>query len=338
MATSGASSGMSLSLLGATMSFTVCSMGMMVFNKLAVRALPLACSLVALQMAFTVLCMVVFCWKSLHVGSMSDLLRWIRVVPFFVGMLLTSMFALKDAPMSLVITFRALSPMFTLGVERFFPNPTTVGPGTVAALLFMCIGAGVYAQGLDRSDQQSFYAIGWVALNTALACIERLLQRLMLSKDQAPADVSKTAASLLNNFFGMIPMMAIAFALKEHEQYEKVFKAMSHLDMFWVLASCVVGVGISFCAIWAQSMISATSMLVLTNSNKFAVILIEIFLIPEKHKLSITQFLGAVGAILATIMYARMRDAEEAAKKAAKEADKVPQVTSETTPLIQKKA
>merc|ERR1719199_1777138 len=106
-------------------------------------------------------------------------------------------------------------------------------------------------------------------------------------------------------------MMAIAFALKEHEQYRAVFLGMSSWDMVWVLASCVVGVGISFTAIWTQSLISATSMLVLTNSNKFAVILVEIFAMPGKRHLTPSQIAGAMLAIVATIFYARAREAEE---------------------------
>jgi hypothetical protein len=70
-----------------------CSVGMMVFNKLAIKALPLPCTLVALQMAFAALAMLVACWRSLHIGSARDVLRWSLVVPFFTGMLLTSILA-----------------------------------------------------------------------------------------------------------------------------------------------------------------------------------------------------------------------------------------------------
>merc|ERR1719469_1754518 len=63
----------------------VCSVGMMVFNKLAVTAFPLECTLVAAQMAFTALSMVTVCWGSIHIGSFKDMMRWCMVVPFFTG-------------------------------------------------------------------------------------------------------------------------------------------------------------------------------------------------------------------------------------------------------------
>lgn len=320
------------SLASATTCFTVCSMGMMVFNKLAVKALPLACSLVALQMGFTVLVMLTVFWKTIHIGSFHDALRWSAVVPFFVGMLLTSMYALKDAPMSLVITFRAASPWLTLAVERLFPNPTRVGNYSMCALFLMLACVCLYARDLGGADKTTHKAIGWVALNSLLAVAERLLQRLMLSKDQAPVDISKTGVSMLNNAIGLLPIVAVAFYMGEPSQLSGTFAAMSRLDMFWVLMSCFVGVGISFCAIWAQSLITATSMLVLTNSNKFVVILLEIYVMPEKRALTIGQAVGAFGAILCTILYSQAREYETKQEKLKLEMG----TTEEQAPLVDK--
>jgi hypothetical protein len=324
----------SMNLAAATASFTVCSMGMMVFNKLAVRALPLACGLVVLQMAFTVLVMVTCFWKTIHIGSLKDVMRWSAVIPFFVCMLLTSMFALKDAPMSLIITFRAASPWLTLTVERFFPNPTRVGMHSMMAMLVMLIFVCMYGRDLERKDENTRWAIGWVAMNSLMAVAERLLQRLMLSKDQAPVDISKTGVSLLNNLIGMVPILAVAVWLGEPGKAQEVYAAMSNLDKVWVFLSCVAGVGISYTAIWAQSLISATSMLVLTNSNKFVVILLEIFAMPESRKLTPLQIVGAFGAIAASVAYSKARDFEIAQEKA-KSIDEAQK--GETEPLIAKK-
>merc|ERR1719387_3432608 len=76
----------------------VCSVGMLVFNKEAIRRFPLECLLVALQMLVTSLWMVGPCRRSLHFGSTRDVLRWCMVVPFFCGMLLSSILALKNVP------------------------------------------------------------------------------------------------------------------------------------------------------------------------------------------------------------------------------------------------
>jgi len=323
----------SMQVTAAASSFTVCSMGMMVFNKLAVKALPLACSLVALQMAFTVLVMVTVFWKTIHIGSLDDVRRWSAVVPFFVGMLLTSMFALRDAPMSLVITFRALAPWVTLAVERFFPNPTRVGARAMGALCLMLVFVALYARDLGDSDKSTRWAIGWVALNSLLACAERLLQRLMLSKDQAPVDISKTGVSMLNNLLGVVPILLVGYYVGEPALLRGDIAVMTHLDMFWIFLSCVVAVGISFTAIWVQSLVSATSMLVLTNSNKFIVILLEIYAMPEARVLTAGQTVGAFGAVAATMLYSFARDYEVKEEKRAKEAMKG---SEECAPLLPK--
>merc|ERR1719393_385025 len=117
-------------------SWAVCSVGMMVTNKIAIGLFPMECTLVAMQMLATVIAML-FTWQSLHFGSAWDVMRWMMVVPFFSGMLLTSILALKSSPMSLVITFRAFSPLVALAIERFYPHPVRISFGMLASITVM---------------------------------------------------------------------------------------------------------------------------------------------------------------------------------------------------------
>lgn len=295
----------------------VCSIGMLLFNKMAITVFPVECSLVALQMSTTVIVMLVFCWSSLHVGSKRDVLRWMLVVPFFTGMLLTSILALKAAPMSLVVTFRAISPLVSLGVERFYPNPLRVTKEMVLSLAMMIVGVGFYTAGLDKTHIEG---IGWVLLNNFFAIGDRLLQRYMLARDQNPVDISKTGVTLLNNLLGMMPLLLIAFVRNE---FAEVPAAVAHLDTKGaaiVAASCIVGVGISYAGIWVQSLISATSFLVLVNANKFVIIFLEAFIMHTKH-IETVQIVGASTAILGGVAYGLARQAAEAS-----EAEKLPLV------------
>merc|ERR1719150_114841 len=152
-------------------SWIACSIGMLLFNKLAVMAMPLACTLVAMQMAFCVIAMLVFCRQSLHVGSMRDLLRWCSVVPLYAGMLLTSILALKHAPMTLVVTFRALSPLLSLAIERFYPEPIRVSPGMVASIGVMLLGTALYVSEMPSSD---WSGVQWAVANIIFATADRL--------------------------------------------------------------------------------------------------------------------------------------------------------------------
>lgn len=289
-------------------SWTLCSVGMLVFNKLAVRAFPLACTLVALQFLFTALAMVIPPWrKSIHVGSARDVLRWVVVVPFFTGRILTSVLALSQAPMTLVLTFRAVNPIFALMVERFYPKPLRVSGQMLLALLLSAVGVGVYICDMDRS---SFGGTGWAVLNGALSVTDRLLQRMMLAKDQNPVDISKTGVTFLNNAIGMIPLLIAAFCTEEFPEVVPAFQDLGRVGFVWVVASCVVGTGLSYTNVWVQSLISATSFLVLVNANKFAILLLEAYAMQEKT-IGRMQLLGASISILASMAYGQARDAVE---------------------------
>lgn len=286
------------------MSWSICSVGMMVFNKMAIQAMPLECTLVALQMAVSVVAMLVFCRRSIHIGSLRDVLRWCLVIPFYTGMLLTSILALKGAPMSLVVTLRTLSPLLSLAVERFYPNPLQINTPMLASIFVMFIGASLY---VSRMNSDSWGGIIWVFLNCIFAMGDRLLQRLFLARDQCPVDISVSGITLLNNLLGLAPLLLAS--LWEGEP-QKLFVTLAGLDLFgatMVVASCVVGVGISYCGIWAQSLISATSFLVLVNANKFAVILLEVSVMRSKP-LHPMQVVGALLTICAGAAYGRARE------------------------------
>lgn len=289
--------------------WTMCSVGMMVFNKLAIGAFPLPLTLVAVQMSCCVLAMVIFCWRTIHIGSWRDLFKWLAVTPFFVGMLLTSMLALQEAPMTLVVTFRVLSPLLSLFIERFYPSPTEISPGVVASIFLMVFGTVMYASAMPRGQ---FRSIQWVALNVLFGTADRLLQRLLLAKDQYPVDLSKSAATLLNNLLGVAPMIIAAHFKGELAQVPAALAVLGTADWLVLGASCVVGVGISYSGIWAQSLISATSFLVLVNANKFAIVFIEVLFLHKKANLRSVQVAGAILTIVAGAAYGKAREWQEA--------------------------
>merc|ERR1719237_951492 len=99
--------------------------------------------------------------------------------------------------------------------------------------------------------------------------------------------------------------MWAAYLTNETVMIQSFVRNWTTLDTIWVFLSCCTGVGISYCAIWAQTLISATSMLALTNANKFAIIALEVFVMRGEHPLSYVQILGASVAIMASIGYAR---------------------------------
>lgn len=285
----------------------LCSVGMVVFNKMAIMAFPAECSLVVLQMLTAVILVPLFCWSAIRAGSRKDVLRWCMVVPFFAGMLLTSILALKHAPMSLTITFRGLSPIIALSFERCYPNPVKVNAQMLAAMFGMIVGVLLYASALEK---QEWNGVFWIFLNNFFAIGDRLLQRLMLAENQRPVDISKTGVTLINNLLGMVPLMVVALLQGEMKQIPHMASELNGLGMFWVASSCLVGVAISYSGIWVQSLITATSFLVLVNANKFVIIFLEVFVVHSKQMLP-RQIMGACVVILAGIGYGKARQIVE---------------------------
>merc|ERR1719386_666227 len=109
----------------------------------------------------------------------------------------------------------------------------------------------IYAHSMEASDRA---AIGWLLLNNFFAIGDRLLQRLMLAKDQDPVDISKTGVTLINNGLAMIPLVCVALLTGEAKEVGAAIGGLDGMSWFYVLASCVVGVGISYTGIWAQSL------------------------------------------------------------------------------------
>jgi len=301
--------------VAAVLSWTTSSVGMMVFNKLAISAFPAECTLTAIQMVATVVLLLLFARKSVRIGSSEDVLRWCLVVPFFVGMLLTSLLALKEAPMSLVIAFRGTSPILALSIERLYPNPLKISVPMLVSMFAMCFGVALYCHDLHLAE--SWTGIAWVFLNSILAVGDRLVQRYLLAKEHRPVDISTAGVAVLNNGLSLVPIAAAVLATGE---YSKVGALVARLDgagVAWVLASCVAGCGISFTGIWVTSLISATSFLVLINTSKFAVLLLEVFFMKTKHPLTQVQIAGVIVIILAGAIYGKARrDVEEQCNKA----------------------
>jgi hypothetical protein len=291
-------------------SWMVCSVGMLLCNKRAIHSFPVPCTLVGIQFAFTAVVVVAVARSSIHIGSRSDVLRWARVIPFFSGMILSSILALKYAPMTLVITMRALSPLISLPFEMLFPTPIRISLPMILALMLSLVGAGMYIFDMEWNSG-SIAGVGWALANNFLAVVDRLLQRMMLSSEQDPVDISKPGVTLLNNVLGMVPLFIGGLLSNEFASVPEAIGGLDSLKMFWVISSCVVGAGISYTGIWVASLISATSFLVLINANKFLIIFLEVFIMKVKHLTSL-QVAGATLSILAGVAYGKARDVAHA--------------------------
>jgi len=280
--------------------FMLCSAGMMIVNKLVLRAIPLPVTVVMIQMAFTVL---VLCITpcSLHFGSQRDVVRWACTIPWlFAVMLASSMYALSYASMGAIVVIRNAAPLVSMLFEgTFTKEKIELDVWTVLALLSIVGGVVLY---VSNDIAFSGLGMGCMLINMTAAILERMLQRKMIAVD--PIDVSKTGMMLLNNSVSMLPMSALLLATAETAQWPAL-RALPPSTWLLLLASCVNAVAISWAGINCQAYVTATTFLVLSNLNKFVVVGFGVVVLHEAK--SWQAILGCTVALAGGAAYARAR-------------------------------
>ena len=190
---------------------------------------------------------------------------------------------------------------------------------TVLALLTILFGVVLY-----HFNTLSLTLIGFVAiaLNMVFAVLERLLQRHLMAQD--PVDLSKPAMMLLNNSFGLLPNALLLAMYGETGRWADAFGALSQHGQLMIVLSCLNGVAISYAGLRVQQLVTATTFMVLTNVNKFLVIIFGVMVLKDE-----LTALGTVGVGLAMgggLWYAQARkrisEAEAEAAGSHKEEEK----------------
>uniref|UniRef100_A0A7S3AC99 Sugar phosphate transporter domain-containing protein n=1 Tax=Haptolina ericina TaxID=156174 RepID=A0A7S3AC99_9EUKA len=299
-----------LELVFAVVAYMAASAGMMVINKLVLRGCSLPIAICTIQMSFTVLVLlsVPSMRSAIHFGSWNDALRWGRTVPMlFAVMLVSSMIALDHASMGALVVMRNLAPVPAIMAEKFIDKQMKVDAQTGLALLFAFSGVALYA----RNDlHSSWIGILFMCTNLFAAVLERLVQRKLIALE--PIDVSKQGMMLLNNGVGAILLLPIMAAFGEIGKLGQL-GGFSSWQWTLLLLSCVNGVAISYAGIYVQKFVTASTFLVLTNTNKFGVIAFGIFVLGEARAWQ--AVLGSVIALAGGAWYGKARsDMDQSSK------------------------
>jgi len=311
--------------------YMVCSAGMMIINKMVLRSLPLPMTVVTIQMATTVIALVTTS-SSLHFGSMRDVLRWATTIPLlFTFMLASSMLALDLASMGAIVVVRNVAPIITLSIERAVSEHIELDAPTILSMLVIIGGFVLYT---FNDIQFSAAGLALMAFNMISSVVERVLQRKMIAV--SPIDVSKTGMMLLNNAVALVPMSLLLVAFGEPARWH-VVRSLRSWDWALLAASCINAVAISWAGINAQAYVTATTFMVLTNVNKFAVVGFGIFVLGEAR--SWQAISGCLIALGGGLWYARARSqiaapVKQAYAAQAQEADDADEETADSRPMV----
>jgi hypothetical protein len=123
----------------------------------------------------------------------------------------------------------------------------------------------------------------WLAVNQILMMANRLVERRFLAHERL--DLSVTAALLLNNSLGLLPVGLTLLAKNEASTWTT--EPVRHGGWTLLGVSCALSVGIGWFSMSLQKQISATSMLVVTNMNKVLVIVYGIAVLREESSVGV---------------------------------------------------
>lgn len=294
--------------------YILCSCSMLPFNKLVVTFFydqPL--TVVGLQMATA--CVLVSPFpETFQWGSRADVIRWSTTIPwFFVGMLATSMFAVRENSLGAVTVMRNAAPFVMIPLESIFNSePQRFDWQVLASLGTILTGVIMYML-VDVSF--SLVGVLLIVANTALAICDRLFQRRLIAVK--PVQIPKLGMVFLNNSVGLGPLALLICAFREPGTYSTT---MPHAMGPWLLlfSSAAFGTVMGWSSLNAQQYISATAHMVMTNMNKFLVIGFGMIFLGESKEPA--AYIGCTLAILGGCWFAAAKTALGKRVKAEQEA------------------
>jgi len=208
------------------------------------------------------------------------------------------------------VAIRNLGPLVTLPIESWFNEPIVADVWTWASMIGILIGVGMYvAESMNQQNTSELtLAILLMLLNLVIAMLERLYQRKLIAIE--PVDISKTGMLLINNAGAFLPVSALLLIpgqLQEVPRWGEHWNASrTPMDYVLLFFSGVCGVAIGWTAINAQQYVTATTMLVITNLNKFVVVFVGVVFMAEPH--GPLAMCGMAIALLGGVCYALARN------------------------------
>ncbi|KAF4678135.1 Ras- protein Rab-5 [Perkinsus chesapeaki] len=250
--------------------YSTCSSTLLIVNKLAVHSIPSPCFLLICQFGVTAIFS-----KLLNRYSNADVAeleydlarRFIGVVLTFCLCLFTNVKALQHVNVETVIVFRSCSPLAVAFLDYYCLERDLPSGRSWLALFGIVFGAFTYMVSDDGMQARGYFwvSIYFIAIVTEMAFVKHIINTVPMST---------WTRVYYNNTFS-IPVLAIAAVLNGElwtltHEYKWTAEAIPSL-----LASCLIGVGISFYGFHLRELVTATTFTVVGVLCKVATVLLS---------------------------------------------------------------
>lgn len=283
-------------------------------NKLAMAQFPFPNAVITLQNAATIAMLLTGSVAApATFGRMPPLSRetltmWAPLAIAFVVVLVSSMLALLKVSAVTLIVIRNLTAISVAALERLVLG-TPVSFSAVVALLGMVGGAVAFGLHDLTFDVQGY---AWLIVNMIATSGYQVMVKRIISKD-ASKRIGPFGFAYLNNVMSVPFLAFIAVAVnREPERIAEVIPLEGKV-VITLLLSCVLGCMLSVSGFVLNTMISATSLMVANNVNKFLVIILsEIFV---QRTLDGVASAGVVAVMAFGCLYAQSKQSFAEKKK-----------------------
>lgn len=263
-------------VLGPTMAFTVCSVSITALNKMGVSVSDAPLALAVLQMLAAAGATGLASGRKLFSQFGKGSTEWALSTPLlFIISLGTSMTAFKYVSVSAFVVVRNLGPLVSLWVELLFHkcnHPTLkCNAKTTASLFAIAFGVALY-----EMNDVSFSFLGslLLVLNLVFNVLSHNVERHYLAVKKV--DAPRNGLVFLKNGVGSVELL-ILLLVYQPAQLGRLLDTCAGKEGLWavviIVSSCVAGTAMSHAGLWLQSVVTATSFMVIGCTTRIILIL-----------------------------------------------------------------
>jgi hypothetical protein len=279
-------------------------------NKLAVGAFPAPHTLLLFQNGLTVLLLLALTTVAparmggaLPPLSFAAVRTWLPLSLLFVGMLATSLLALQCVSAVTLIVVRNLGTLVVAFFEYALLG-SRVSTLSTAAMVGIFLGVACYG-----ANDVQFSAVGyaWLAANIACTAAYQIYVKALLTglPKTGEGALGPFGMSYYNNLISLPVLVAVAAVAGEAPRFVDLARALSPAGAAAVLASGVLGLVLSTSAFLVNTLVTATTMMVANNVNKFA--LVAVSELAMQATLGPAAAVGTALAVASAWLYAESR-------------------------------
>eukprot|EP00240_Pyramimonas_obovata_P014801 CAMPEP_0118929296 /NCGR_PEP_ID=MMETSP1169-20130426/6339_1 /TAXON_ID=36882 /ORGANISM="Pyramimonas obovata, Strain CCMP722" /LENGTH=215 /DNA_ID=CAMNT_0006871459 /DNA_START=294 /DNA_END=941 /DNA_ORIENTATION=- len=211
-------------------------------------------------------------------------------------MLLSSMYALETVTVPTIVVVRNLATLVTTVFDVAFLK-TKITPYEISALLTILGGAIYYGY---KDINYHYVGYCWLAVNVlATSGYQVYVKRLV-----AMTKFNSSTMTYYNNMLCLPCLLMGAYLQHEIEHIDKILVVPPFVQ-FLTFISTLLGFAMSVTGFLLNHEISATSIMVVNNSNKFVLIFISEFLIA--HTQTMQTATACLVVMIAASVYSYLR-------------------------------